>query len=115
MPKINYPHFDKYPEVKGVFVGGCVDRGDGSSFRARAHAHCSGKNQGWICVRSPKRLYTPSGSPSNLMIHELAHILTLSGHTAKWSKKLKELGGAIGWYKKYRGVSQGIMAYNQTK
>lgn len=77
----------------GVFVGGCVARGDGSSFRARAHAHWNGRFAGWICVRSAKRLYTPSGGASNLLLHELAHILTKQGHTDKFREVFKMLGG----------------------
>jgi len=97
MPMLNIPEFSKYPEVKGVFVQGCVDRGEGSSFRRKAHAHTSKcKNPGWICVRSLKRIRNEStGKLSNLMLHELAHILTDSGHTLKWGKKLKKLGGRI--------------------
>lgn len=98
MPIINYPEFEKYREqgFAGLFVGGCVKRGDGSSFRAQAHAHTAkGDTQGWICVRSRKRLYTPAGKPSMLMLHELAHILTGEGHTDKWRAKLRELGGQI--------------------
>ena len=88
--------FTEHPEVKGVFVGGCVERGEGSSFRARAHAHMrkGGRNLGWICVRSLKRVYKTDGkSPSNTMLHELAHILTGEGHTDKFRAKLRELGG----------------------
>lgn len=86
--------FPEFPEAK-VFVGGCVKRGVGSSFRARAHAHCFAKDEfaGWICVRSPKRLRAASGKPSNTMLHEYAHILTKQGHTDKFRKKLRELGG----------------------
>lgn len=93
MPEIKYPEFDQYQELAGIFVEGCVDRGDGSSFRARAHAHTSGNNKGWICVRSRKRLYFPDGRTSNLMKHELAHILTGQGHTDVFRAKLRELGG----------------------
>lgn len=103
MPKIDYPAFDKYQEVKGVFVEGCVDRGDGSRFRHRAHAHTDPKSEhhGWICVLSRKRLYNAKGNPSELMLHELAHILTGVGHTDKWRAKLKELGGTLEyWYTK---------------
>lgn len=97
----------EYPEVKGIFVGGCVERGEGSSFRAMAHAHYhvdEAKQKkmlysqtqidamGWICVRSSKRLYTTDGRPSQLMLHELAHILTSHGHTDKWRAKARELG-----------------------
>ncbi len=40
--------------MMGVFVGGCIDRGEGSSFRARAHAHTSlvSPHYGWVCVRA---------------------------------------------------------------
>jgi len=99
MPQVDYPAFAGYPELKGVFVGGCVERGDGSSFRARAHAHTTWRggvpkeSDGWICVRSTKRLYKADGSPSNLMLHELAHILTNQGHTDRFRDKLRELGG----------------------
>ena len=96
MPKVEYTAFDQYPQLAGVFVGGCVKRGDGSSFRARAHAHTVHAGQtmpGWICVRSAKRLYNADGRVSNLMLHELAHILTNEGHTDKFRNKLRELGG----------------------
>jgi hypothetical protein len=131
MPKVDYPEFNQYPELKGVFVGGCVLRGDGSSFRHKAHAHTGYSSArlpraiekwreyykfynpeatgewieaqiqkeldhlGWICVRSEKRLYTPDGRPSNLMKHELAHIITGLGHNQVWANKLRELGGTI--------------------
>ncbi len=81
-----------------MFVGGCVERGDGSSFRAKAHAHTHSDDayNGWICVRSAKRL--GNGKPSMLMLHELAHILTGHGHDDTWRKKLRELGGRIRYY-----------------
>lgn len=78
-----------------VFVGGCVKRGDGSSFRRQAHAHNyrSDPHFGWICVRSPKRLKTPSGKPTTVMFHEFAHILTPNaGHGMRWRAQISELG-----------------------
>jgi hypothetical protein len=96
MPEIKFKHFDKYREqgiLKGVFLGGCVERGDGSSFRARAHTHIEDQWKGWICVRGRKRLMTRTGKPSNLMWHELAHAITGQGHTDVFRAKLRELGG----------------------
>jgi len=84
---------------KGIFVGGCVGRGEGSSFRAKAHAHNDPVDAyfGWICFRSAKRLgqyhlYPQQqvgigmpkyqyfdgqiDKPSILLYHEYAHILT---------------------------------------
>ncbi len=114
MPHVEYPAFQQYPEFRGVFVGGCVDRGDGSSFRAKAHAHTKEPNQGWICVRSAKRLYVPgTDRPSKLMWHELAHILTGHGHDDTWRREVKRLGGTIhhwetkAWHRQRRGIMTG--------
>lgn len=103
MPLIDYPEFEKYKELnfKGVFVNGCIKRGDGSSFRAKAHAHNQTTDRyfGYICVRSARRLYTKSNKPSILMIEELAHILTPNHwHDDVWRKKVRELNGRIGYH-----------------
>lgn len=81
--------------IAGIYVGGCVDRGDGSSFRAQAHAHVEPPNKGWICVRSAKRLYMADGRPSRTLMHEYAHILSNSGHTDKWRTQMQALGQPI--------------------
>lgn len=101
--------FTPYPEVVGVFVGGCVERGVGSSFRAQAHAHTSGEHKGWICVRSQKRLLTARGGLSQLMLHEIAHILVMQGHTDAWRAKCRELGYRLParYKKKKRGPARG--------
>ena len=76
--------------MRGVFVGGCVSRGDGSSFRAKAHAHVRGQWCGWICIRRPDRL-----RDRQLMLHELAHIISGQGHTDLWRRTLIALGGTL--------------------
>jgi hypothetical protein len=101
------PDWD-WPEVKGIFVHGCVERGIGSSFRHQAHAHTSTRdpNYHWICVRSHRRLYAmrrddltglwvPTDRPSRLMWHEYAHVLTDAGHDDRWRGKMQELGQPI--------------------
>jgi hypothetical protein len=91
---VNFPEFEQYKVqgYKGTFVGGCVERGEGSSFRRKAHAHCFGQDahMGWICVRSPKRLYNKAGGASLLMWHEMAHIITHDGHGRKFYMWLRE-------------------------
>jgi hypothetical protein len=79
-----------HPKVKGLFIGGCVARGVGSSFRAKAHAHYTGRYFGWICVRRADRV-----DDRELMLHELAHILTEQGHTPAWRTRVLELGGTL--------------------
>lgn len=63
--------------VVGVYVGGCVARGEGSSFRAMAHTHTHPTDswQGWICIRSARRVLTASGKPTRILLHEAAHVL----------------------------------------
>ncbi len=94
MPIVHFPEFEQFKAqgYKGTFVGGCVVRGEGSSFRRKAHAHCYDNDpyQGWICVRSPKRLYNLAGKASLLMWHEMAHITTKSGHGKKFYLWLRD-------------------------
>ena len=115
---INKP--ETWKEVTGIFVGGCIKRGEGSSFRAKAHAH-NQKNTshyGWICVRSLKRIgdyvSNDDGSlsvvkPSRVLWHEYAHILTPNhGHDDVWRAKMKELKQPLAkqYHKKVRCVHQ---------
>lgn len=85
----------KQRKLKGIFVRGCIERGTGSSFRRRAHAHIvkSDPYRGWICVRAEWRL-----SEEQLMLHELAHILTNQGHTDKWRETAESLGYKTRWW-----------------
>ncbi len=95
---INIYYVPAWKEVRGIFVGGCVQRGPGSSFRAKAHAHNMKENVnfGWICVRSVKRLGETKGNiitkPSQLLWHEYSHILTAGhSHDDVWRNKMREL------------------------
>jgi hypothetical protein len=84
-----WPKELKHYLVKGVFVGGCVKTK--SRFRALAHAHCHpGEHSGWICILSEKRL-----TEKHLLLHELAHLISGTGHTDKWRKVLLSIGGTL--------------------
>ena len=111
----------QWNKCKGIFVGGCVERGEGSSFGAKAHCHNDNHPGydyfGWICVRSVKRIgeyhlfdrgSVDTGTvnyqsfdgkldkPSQLLKHEYAHLLAPNqGHTITFYRRLKELGGHI--------------------
>lgn len=103
------------PEIKGIFLGGCVERGVGSSFRRQAHAHNykTDPHFGWVCFRSIKRLGVwraiPAAAnsgraetsividkPGRTLWHEYAHILTPNhGHDDTWRRKMQELNQPI--------------------
>lgn len=95
MPEVVMEEVARYG--KRVFVGGCVERGDGSSFRRKAHAHVADAHTGWMCVRSPKRLRMPDGRPTLLIWHELAHLLVgpKNWHNETWKRKMRELCGRV--------------------
>lgn len=105
MPVIEYEPFTAYYVaglLQGVFVEGCVERGDGSSFRRKAHSHpdhprWTHDHPGWICVRSRKRLYQPNGKPTLLMWHELSHLFVPDEyHGPYWKKTMRTLAGRLG-------------------
>jgi hypothetical protein len=95
-----------------VFIGGCVERGIGSSFRHQAHAHNSieDENFGYLCIRSIKRIgryeeiKNEDGTvtikvtkPSQLLLHEVAHILSPgSYHNKTWLSRYIEIGASKG-------------------
>ena len=92
---MNFEAIDERINKYGVrlYVGGCIDRGEGSSFRRKAHAHVSDPNKGWICFRSRKRVYSSNGKPSRLVWHEIAHLLVgkSNWHNKTWDKKRLQL------------------------
>ncbi len=90
LDKQDYPPELRHPKVQGVFIGGCVKRGDGSRFRSKAHSHIDGKHNSWICILSSRRL-----SDKMLLLHELAHIITGVGHVDKWRAVVLEIDGTL--------------------
>jgi hypothetical protein len=97
MPIANLPDELMTDEVfkagfRGIFVGGCIVRKEGSSFRATAHMHMDPKYPyfGWICIRGKKR-----AAQKSLLIHELAHLISKEGHTRKFYETVRRLGGRI--------------------
>jgi hypothetical protein len=88
--KPKWPVELRHPEMRGLYVGGCVVRGIGSRFRAKAHAHTEEPWRGWICMMSGKW-----AGCSLLLKHELAHIVTREGHTNRWRDYLLQIGGTI--------------------
>jgi len=101
---VKIKEYEKYKEVKGVFVGGCYLRGEGSRFHAKAHTHPNG----WICILSAKRL-----ACKELLLHELAHALTNMGHNDKWRAKVIELGGTIDEVPELNGKGLILRSYHK--
>lgn len=85
--------------VQGIAIGGCVDAvgtGRKGAMRRQGHAHTSAKAamRGWVCIASGRmdRVLTPTGRATALLIHEVAHVLSMSGHDARWRRTVAALG-----------------------
>jgi len=62
---------------RGVWLGGCIERKEGSNIRRSAHSHSKKDNYfGWICMKSAKpERFISNGKLTNLAKHELAHLI----------------------------------------
>lgn len=84
---------DMRPDVKGIYVGGCVQDGLctlGGHADAHAHTDKHGTHHGWVCFQHPDNVKS-----RNLRMHELAHIRTGQGHTDAWRAEMARLGAPI--------------------
>lgn len=90
LPRRQWPPLLKHPKVRGIFVGGCIDRGLGYRFHHMAHAHLVGPHEGWICFRSTRHM-----DRLELQMHELAHVVTREQHTRTWREYLLAIGGTL--------------------
>jgi hypothetical protein len=79
------------PELKGICVGGCVDKDlIITPDIATAHAHTTFFN-GWICLKHKYLL-----KEKLVLLHEVAHLITDLGapsHGKEWRKNVVALGG----------------------
>lgn len=87
----------QYQCLKGISIGGCVDKKNRIGQGIIAHAHSakvqysrsSHKFCGWICCSHKKDL------TRDTLLHEVAHLLAASraSHGKQWLSKLVEIGG----------------------
>lgn len=97
------------PEIKGIYVGGCVCDRDGSVFRDHnhvAHAHSgSSPYVGWICFSDASYIVNRVGYVTRTFIHEYAHVLNpCHGHDQAWRDTMRRLREPLEW--KYRPRSR---------
>lgn len=101
--------FKRFKEIKGFYIGKtCLF--DGHKIKERAHAHIpsdkGGRCVGWICIRDGQYLWTINNKPSMLLLHEVAHILSDSGHNKKWRETYHKLGGKLYWNDKRGNIGK---------
>lgn len=92
------PEFWGFPPNVQIATGGCVASPPRPWRKTLAHAHTSHKGmgpQGWICFRYAHHVLlrpTPTSEavephlPSDILLHELAHVITDEGHTTNWDR-----------------------------
>lgn len=106
----------KLPElhkVWGIYAGdGCVTGQDPLEWlEIHAHSHIDNDDmwQGWICVADPGKVITSGGKPTQLILHELAHIIHESpSHGKKWYDTVCRLGATQEAKKYYKPRKQNV-------
>jgi hypothetical protein len=94
----------RFKQLKGICVGGCVDKSEGIRQDHIAHAHsCTKKYKGWICLRYRYQL-----RERLTLLHEVAHLIVDSPkalpHGKEWKKTVVDIGGT---FKSYRYIRNG--------
>ena len=106
---------------RGTFLGGCIERKEGSNIRRSGHCHCIGKAHkdyvkkyeknptkyfppkdfgGYICIKSRKpETCVKEGKLTPLFKHELAHLLHMSRGGNGYGKGFKECCNELGLYR----------------
>lgn len=99
LPRALYPAAIKphARRIRGVCLFGCIDPSGATPLRAEheAHVHVDRSArvafEGWICIRTARAL-----GFRELLLHEVAHLLTRRGHDERWRRKVREIGGKLG-------------------
>lgn len=93
--------------LKGISIGGCVDKKNSIGKGYSAHSHCvnDDKFRGWICFHHKWQLNT------NSLFHEVAHLLVDTApsaprHSKKWFYKFIEIGGDLNRHKYYAHIKR---------
>ena len=82
---------------RGTFLGGCIERKEGSNIRPSGHCHLiynkdkTRKNYaGYICIKSKKpERCVKDGKLTSLFKHELAHLLDMNRGGSGYGKRFK--------------------------
>lgn len=107
---VEYVELEAYRNqgFKGLWVQGCVERGEGSNIRPSAHTHFQPDDpyKGWICFKGFKRLRQANGKPTLLIWHELAHVLCgpQHWHDRVWQDMMRSLCGRVDQQRRATGA-----------
>lgn len=81
------------PTVNGVVFNGCVSNQRWGTQLAHAHRHGvpGAEPWGFMCFKT-RDILTLHGWPTNVAIHELAHLITGEDHTQRWAEEMRRWG-----------------------
>ena len=99
---------------RGTFLGGCIERKEGSNIRRSGHCHLIGKENerrekrygskdkfsGYICIKSHYAdRCVKDGKLTPLFKHELAHLIDMSRGGTGYGKGFKAACNELGLYR----------------